>query len=74
MEFCHDAILNPNYALGIKELVNLLTNPSDCQGLTLTILTIPSLFFKLCNRIFYCIITVEGHKKTEGGCLRFSAL
>ncbi len=23
-------LLNPDYALGIKELVNLLTNPSDC--------------------------------------------
>ncbi len=27
--------LIPDYALGIKELVNLLTNPSDCQDLTL---------------------------------------
>jgi hypothetical protein len=32
---CRGGMLNPDCALGIKELVNLLTNPSDRHGLTL---------------------------------------
>jgi hypothetical protein len=32
---CRGGMLNPDYALGIKELVYLLRNPSDCH-LTLT--------------------------------------
>ncbi len=56
-------MLNPDYALGIKELINLLTNLLDCHGLTLTILTAPSVFIKL--RLTFSINFVRTRKQAS---------
>lgn len=44
--------------LAIKELVNLLANPSDYQSLTLTTRTLTSVFVKLCTIISVVLITI----------------